>query len=68
MELIMGRELESRLAKTGILGMSLEEMLDFFTKNGDTYAVAQIEQLINNEKKIRGAKQRSNAQTAVAVE
>jgi hypothetical protein len=68
MEIIMGRELESRLAKTGILGMSLEEMLDFFTKSGDTYAVAKIEQLIDNEKKIHGAKQRSTAQVAVAVE
>jgi hypothetical protein len=68
MGLGMGRELESRLAKAGILGISLEKMLGFFTKNGDTYAVAQIEQLINNEKKIYGTKQRSTAQTAVAVE
>jgi len=64
----MGRELESRLAKAGILGMSLEEMLDFFTKSGDTYAVAQIEQLIENDKKIYGAKQRSNAQSPETVE
>ena len=64
----MGRELESRLAKAGILGMSFEEMLEFSTKKGDTYAVAKIKQLIDNEKKIHGAKQRSTAQTAVAVE
>ena len=64
----MGRELESRLAKAGILGMTLEEMLEFSTKKGDTYAVAKIEQLIENNKKIYGAKQRSAAQVAVAVE
>jgi DNA repair protein RadC len=67
MELSMGRELESRLAKSGISGMSLEEMLAFFTKTGDTYAVAQVEQLINNEKKIHGAKQRSTSKSLVAV-
>jgi len=59
----MGRELESRLAKTGILGMSLEEMLNLSIKNGDTYAVAKIEQLINNENKIQGTKRRSIAKS-----
>jgi len=64
----MGRELESRLAKAGILGMNLEELLNLSIKDGDTYAVAKIEQLIENNKKIYGAKQRSTAQVTVAVE
>jgi hypothetical protein len=68
MGLSMGRELESRLAKTGFLGMSLKEMLDFFIKEGDTDAVAKVQYLINSEEnRIHGTKRNSTAKSLVAA-
>jgi len=68
MGLIMGRELESRLAKTGFLGMNLKEMLDFFIKEGDADAVAKVQYLINSEEnRIHGTKRRPAAKSLVAA-
>jgi len=59
----MGRELESRLAKAGILKMSLDDMLRVAIENGDTIAETLIRQLISNEEKI----QKRNASVAASV-
>ena len=50
----MGRELESRLAKRGIRGLNIEDLLRAAREEGDTESMLRLQALEKMEKDIQG--------------